>query len=137
MTTQESCSQAQKQDSITAVSETPKKLGDVTYRPALDLYDTEAAYEIRLDMPGTTPEGIDVTVHDGVLTVEARVEPRYQDGITPVLGEFGVGDYRRRIRLGEDIDLDTLRASYADGVLVLVLPKLAAREPRKIEVRAG
>ncbi len=117
--------------------EAHNKTSDVTFRPPLDLYDFEDRYEALFDVPGTTTEDIDVTVHDGVLTVEARVAPRYPGNITPMLGEFGVGDFRRQVRLGEDIDTDSITAEYRDGVLMLTLPKRAERRPRKVEVRGG
>jgi len=79
-------------------TEAHSKTGDVTFRPPLDLYDFDDRYEALFDIPGTTTENIDVTVHDGVLTVEACVEPRYPGHITPMLGEFGVGDFRRQVR---------------------------------------
>ena len=118
-------------------TEAHSKTGDVTFRPPLDLYDFDDRYEALFDIPGTTTENIDVTVHDGVLTVEACVEPRYPGHITPMLGEFGVGDFRRQVRLGEDIDTDSITAEYRDGVLMLTLPKRAERRPRKVEVRGG
>jgi len=113
------------------------KMSAAVYRPALDLYDFDDRYEVRVDLPGTTADQIDVTLNESVLTIEARVPHRYEDGITPLHGEYGVGDFRRQIRLGEDVDADKLGASYELGVLTLDLPKLAERRPRRIEVKGG
>mgnify|MGYP006266703625 CR=1 FL=1 len=130
----------QRRDADTA-SETERaggKTGDLTYRPLMDLYDLGDRYEARMDLPGSAPELIEVTAHQGVLTVEARVGDRWgQAGLTPVHAEYGIGDFRRRVRLGEDIDPNKLEATYADGVLTLVLPKRAERQPRRIEVSSG
>jgi len=133
------CSAIEQRDNVTAIQNTQShgKTSDVTYRPPLDLYDLGDRYEIQFDVPGTTAEAIEVTVHDQVLTVEARVQARYPGNITPLLGEYGVGDFRRQVRLGEDIDSQSLSAIYTDGVLTLSLPKRAERQPRRIEVRAG
>ncbi|MGP1346221.1 MAG: Hsp20/alpha crystallin family protein [Phycisphaerales bacterium] len=113
------------------------KVGDVSFRPAMDLYDLPDRYQIELEIPGASADGIELTVHESVLSVEARIAPRYREGITPVRGEFGVGDYRRQIRLGEDVDRDALSAAYADGVLTVMLPKRSERTPRRIEVRSA
>jgi HSP20 family protein len=113
------------------------KTGDVTYRPPLDLYDLPDRYEIHFDLPGASPEDIDVTVDDGVLTVEARVPWRYPEGLEPLHVEFGIGDFRRQVRIGEDIDSEALEASYVDGVLTIALPKRAERRARRVQVRAG
>lgn len=134
----DSCSSIEQRDNATKIQgiESHGKTSDMTYRPPLDLYDLGDRYEIQFDVPGTTAEAIDVTVNDHVLTIEARVEARYPGNITPLLGEYGVGDFRRQVRLGEDIDSESLTAAYTDGVLTLSLPKRAERQPRRVEVRA-
>jgi len=133
------CSAIEQRDNGTSVANTEShsKTSDVTYRPPLDLYDLGDRYEIQFDIPGSTAETIDLTINDQVLTIEARVEARYPGNITPLLGEYGVGDFRRQVRLGEDIDSESLTAAYTDGVLTLTLPKRAESRPRRIEVRAG
>lgn len=113
------------------------KTSELTYRPSMDLYELNDRYELHFDLPGTTSDLIDVTVHDSVLTVEARVPDRYGDRISPVMGEYGVGDFRRRVRLGEDVDSEQLSARYADGVLMLTLPKRAEWQPRRIPISSG
>ncbi len=117
-----------------------RKAGAVTYRPPMDLFDFGDRYELHVDLPGTSTERIDVTVHDGVLTIEAtvpnRLPPEWNATVEPIHGEYGIGDFRRQIRLGEDIEVERLSATYADGVLHLTLPKRAAAQPRRIEVKA-
>ena len=54
-----------------------------------------------------------------------------------VLQEYGIGDYRRSFRLGDDFDASQITADYRNGVLTIRVPRLAAVRPRKIEVRAG
>ncbi|MGH7133536.1 MAG: Hsp20/alpha crystallin family protein [Phycisphaerales bacterium] len=70
------------------------KIGSTTYRPLLDVYDLSDRYEIHVDLPGTSADCINATVNGGILTVEAQVAQRYQDGITPLRGEYGIGDFR-------------------------------------------
>jgi len=109
------------------------KPSQVTYRPLMDLFETPEHYEIQLAMPGTSPEDIDVSLDGNVLNVEARVPGRYPKGAR-IVQEFGVGDFRRQIRLGEDIDMDQLAARYADGVLTLTLPKVSKRQAKRITI---
>ena len=110
------------------------KRGSVTYRPAVVVYDLDDRYELHLDLPGTTAEQIRATVLDRVLTIEATAgERRPQDAVS-LHEEYGVGDFRRQIRLGEDIDTERLGAAYTHGVLTLTLPKAAKQQPRRIEI---
>jgi len=62
------------------------------------------------------------------------VPPRELDG-RAVRQEFGIGDFRRSFRLGEDFDASQITADYRRGVLTIHVPRLAAVRPRKIEVR--
>lgn len=111
-----------------------QKQADVTFRPDMDIFDLGDRYELRIDLPGAARETIDVTMHDGVLTIEAQVKARVPEGVEPIHAEFGVGDYRRRVRLGEDIDTERLEANYSLGVLTLTLPRRAEVGPRRIEI---
>ena len=116
---------------------TSRKVGDVTFRPSLDMYDVVDRYEIQIDLPGATPEDIDVRIENEVLTVTAHAPQRYEDHFSPLHMEYAVGDFRRQVRLGEDIDTEALSATFVDGVLQLTLPKRQESRPRRIEVRPG
>jgi HSP20 family protein len=52
-----------------------------------------------------------------------------------LLREYGVGDFRRAFRVGNQIDATRISADFADGVLRLHLPKIEAAKPRKISVQ--
>ena len=110
------------------------KTGGGTYRPALDVYDLSDRYEIHVDLPGVAAEQVQVTAFDGVLTIEAPAAERRPEGAAHVHTEYGVGDFRRRVRIGEDIDTEGITAQHAHGVLTLVLPKTSKQQPRRIEV---
>ena len=114
-----------------------RKTSTTTYRPPMDMFDAGDRYEVRVDLPGSRADLIDVTLNDGVLTIEATVPNRWTEGAVALVGEYGIGNYRRQIRLGEDIDDDALQADYADGVLSISLPKRAEQTPRRIEIRSG
>lgn len=105
------------------------------YRPNVDILEKPDELVVLADVPGTSPEGIDIDFDNGELTIHARVPPRNQDAEF-LLREYGVGDYYRTFRVSEAIDASRITAEYADGVLTLHLPKAEALKPRKIPVRA-
>ena len=106
-------------------------------RPALDLLEFDDRYELHADVPGTTADGLTVTLEDGVLTIEARVSNERGEAARPLLrnGVERTG-FRRSLRLGEDIEHEGLSARLRDGVLGVTLPKSKARRPRRIPIEA-
>jgi len=111
-------------------------VASLTYQPNVDIRDTGEAVIFDADIPGASPEGIDVGFEEGVLSVQAAVPPRDLPG-RPVRQEYGIGNYRRSFRLGEGFDASQITADYARGVLTVRVPRLAAVRPRKVEVRTS
>lgn len=110
--------------------------GGLTYRPNVDASDLGTEVVLVADLPGANASTIDVTFKDGVLSLHGRVAPRGAVG-RALRQEYGIGDYRRSLRLGEGFDATRIDADYRQGVLTIRVPRLAAVLPRKIEVRAG
>jgi HSP20 family protein len=106
------------------------------YLPAVDIVERDDELTIIADMPGTSADGVDVQFENGLLTIYGRVAPRDVPESRCLLCEYGLGDFRRTFEIGELIDSQRIAADYADGVLTVHLPKVAAARPRKIEVRA-
>lgn len=105
------------------------------YRPNVDILEKPDELLVLADVPGATPETIDVKFEDGTLTIHAQVEPR-QDAQTQYLfNEYGVGDFHRSFDVSEAVDAAKITAEYADGVLTLHLPKAEAVKPRVIKVQ--
>ena len=107
--------------------------------PVIDLHENDNSYTVKAEIPGVKKEDIDVTVQDGVLTINA--ESRYehedkQDGRV-IRQERRFGKYVRSIRLGKDVDEEKVKANYKDGVLELELPKVEEVKPKKISVNVS
>ena len=126
-----------KAKSAPVATRSEQKVGTVTYCPRLNMYDFSDRYEMHVDLPGSSSEQIHATIDDGVLTIEARVQPRHVADTTPWCAEYGIGSFHRKVRLGEDIDTEGLRAKYEHGVLTLVLPKVPERQPRRVPIQNG
>jgi HSP20 family protein len=102
--------------------------------PATDIFETEAALTIVMEMPGANKADLDVSVEDGVLYVEGRVNFDKYEGLQPVYTEYNIGPYHRSFQLTNRIDQGKISAEMKDGVLTLVLPKAAEAKPRRITV---
>ncbi|MBI9083580.1 MAG: Hsp20/alpha crystallin family protein [Desulfobacterales bacterium] len=109
----------------------------LVFTPAVDIFETEGEITLLADMPGVASEGIEIDLRDDTLTLSGDVKPWEGADETGVLVEFDTGRYYRQFTLSEVIDQGAIKASSADGVLRLSLPKAAKAIPRKIAVMAG
>jgi len=104
------------------------------YVPTADIFETEDALTVVLEMPGVSKDHVDVSVESGVLTIEGRIDFQKYEGLQPVYGEYNVGPYRRSFRISSQIDQNRITAEMRDGVITLTLPKAEAAKPQRIAV---
>ncbi|HTW14368.1 MAG TPA: HSP20 family small heat-shock protein [Nocardioides sp.] len=113
-----------------------QQLLGTTNRPAvmpMDAWREGDRFVVEFDLPGVSPESIDLDVERNVLTV--RAERVARNGDWQVLAsERTRGAFSRQLVLGDNLDLERIDASYHDGVLRLLIPVAEKAKPRKIEV---
>jgi len=105
------------------------------FLPTADIYETRDALTVTLEIPGVEKDKVEVSVEDGVLKVEGRLDFSKYQGLQPLYTEYNVGNYSRSFRLSSKIDQSSISAELKDGVLSLVLPKVQEAKPRTIEVK--
>jgi HSP20 family protein len=105
------------------------------FLPTTDIFEKDDALTVVLEMPGADRDNIDVSVENGVLTVEGKINFKKYEGLQPVYSEYNVGPYRRSFRISSRVDQEKIRAEMRDGVITLVLPKAEETKPRKIEAK--
>ena len=108
------------------------------WAPALDISERKDAYLVTVELPGLKSEDLDITMEDGLLTIQGerqftqesseqqfhRVERRY-------------GAFRRSITLPAHVTAEGIQASFEDGVLQILVPKAEEAKPKRIQVRPG
>ena len=102
------------------------------YVPHSDVYETEEALAVVMEVPGVAREAVEIELKEDVLRVEARVDPAKYEGLQPVHTEYGVGHWARAFALPDKVDRERIGARLEDGVLTLTLPKAAEAKPRRI-----
>ena len=105
-------------------------------RPAMpmDVIRGKDEVQLRFDLPGVDAESINVTVDRGVLTVSAQRTEEAGEDEKLIARERVTGSFTRRLYLGDTLDSEKIEAAFADGVLTVRLPLLAAAQPRKVEI---
>ena len=107
------------------------------FTPAVDILETDREIILLADMPGVATENMSIDLREGVLTISGEVNPWEKADEKDVLIEFEIGKYYRQFAISEAIDQAKIDAKFTDGVLKLVLPKVAKAQPRRITVTAG
>jgi HSP20 family protein len=93
--------------------------------------------ELRFDVPGVSPDSIDLSVERNVLTVRAERSAFLGEGEESLAKERPQGSFVRQVFLGEALDVERLDAAYEQGVLTVTIPVAEQAKPRKIEIRVG
>lgn len=99
----------------------------------IDAYQKGDTFLVQFDLPGVSPESIDLTVEKNVLTVHAE-RRRSESDVEMLLAERPQGTFSRQLFLGEALDTDHLAAEYVDGVLTLRVPVAESAKPRKVSI---
>ena len=103
----------------------------------MDAWRSGDHFTIELDLPGVSPDAIEMTVEDNVLLVKAERPRQDAEGDELVIGERPHGSFSRQVFLGENLDTEAIEASYEGGVLRLRIPVAAQAKPRRIAIRQG
>ncbi|HUZ31527.1 MAG TPA: Hsp20/alpha crystallin family protein [Xanthobacteraceae bacterium] len=108
--------------------------------PAVDVAETEKAYEITAELPGIDEKNIEVKFADGVLTIKGeKKEEKEEKKKEYYLSERSYGSFQRSFQVPVGIDADKIEAKFNKGVLILTLPKTAEAQKaeKKIMVKAA
>lgn len=103
----------------------------------MDAYITDEAIVIRADVPGLSPDELDITLEGDTLTIRGEIRREERDNRKYVLLERPTGKFERTLNINTPIDHDNVEATFKDGVLTLTLPKAEAVKPRQIAVKTG
>ncbi|GAA1788913.1 Hsp20/alpha crystallin family protein [Pseudarthrobacter sulfonivorans] len=106
-------------------------------RPAampMDAWRDDQEFVVAFDLPGVSPDSVDLDVERNVLTVKAqRPEPAGKD-VELIASERPRGTFSRQLILGDTLDVEHVKATYNGGVLTLRIPVAEKAKPRKIEI---
>jgi HSP20 family protein len=105
-----------------------------SFLPVSDIFETDHALNVVLEMPGVAKENVDIDIDNDVLKISGRIDIAKYEGLQPVYTEYNIGNYSRSFQLSNKIDQDGIKAELKDGVMTLVLPKSEKAKPRRISV---
>lgn len=97
-----------------------------------DVYEKDGAYHIEADIPGMDKKDIHVECEDGYLTITATKEDSTKDETKNYIKkERFYGKCQRRFYVG-DVDADSVKAAFNDGILKITIPKQEEKKATKL-----
>lgn len=102
----------------------------------MDAYRDGDQFVVCFDLPGVTPDAIELDVERNVLTVKAERRPIGKD-VEMQVSERPLGAFSRQLFLGDTLDTDHIDAKYDAGVLTLRIPIAERAKPRKIAITSA
>jgi len=116
------------------VSKDEKTVPARYYVPTTDIFETDDALTLVMELPGVEKQAIDVNVENDVLRIEARIDFVNYEGLEPLYTEYNIGHFARSFTLSNKIDQQQISAQLDDGVLTLTLKKAKEAMPRRIAI---
>jgi HSP20 family protein len=108
------------------------------WAPALDISERKDAYLVTVELPGLKPEDLDITMEDGLLTIQGERQFTSESSEQQFHRvERSYGAFRRSITLPAHVMAEGIQASFEDGVLQILVPKMEEAKPKRIQVRPG
>jgi HSP20 family protein len=92
--------------------------------PEIDVLEKEGQVVVRADLPGVTKEDVEVAVEGNLLSIRgSRHEEKETKEKDYYRSERSMGEFERTLALPEGVSTDSIKASYQDGVLEVVVPR--------------
>ena len=103
--------------------------------PPVDIYETDDALTVIVDIPGVRKDDADIRVEENVLTIKGKVQ--YAPVAGTVREEFNLMDYFRQFQLSDEVDIEKISAGVKNGVLTITLPKAEKAKPHQVKIKVG
>jgi spore coat protein M/HSP20 family protein len=109
--------------------------------PSVDIVENENAYVLEAELPGYSEKDVDVHVDKHVLKIssicEVEKEEKSETKESPkyLIRERSCFEFERSFALPEGIDEEKIEGSFKNGILTITMPKVPAKQPKKIDVK--
>ena len=103
--------------------------------PAVDVHETEKSYILEADLPGIDEKDIEIHLEGSTLTLESnKAEEKKEEKKGYMVQERRQSSFSRSFTLPENVDRESIAASFKNGVLTVEIGKLAEAQKRVIQI---
>lgn len=122
-------------DAFPRKSDVDDESDTIGWRPAVDIFETESAVVLQVELPGIVKSDVSVEVKENILTIkgerkietDVHVENFYRR-------ERAYGSFRRAFNLHYVVNPEKIKAKFNDGVLRIEVPKPEEEKPKQVTV---
>ena len=104
-------------------------------RPRTTVHELDNSIKIMMDLPGVTKENLDISYNRGELAITGRREVWDKGKMKPVYAERFDGGFKKVFAIDETLGAEGIQAKLNNGVLEITIPKVKAKQPKKIDVK--
>ena len=119
---------------LPTLTNSSNSLSNIHWQPSVDIHEDKEGFHLSVDLPGIKPEEIDVTAHNGILSIRGTRNETHTDK-EQKRSERIFGSFLREFSMPENADLEHIAAKSNNGVLEVFVPKSAKAEPKRIAVQ--
>ena len=106
--------------------------------PRVDVKENKDSYTLEMDLPGRSEEDIEIELNKDNLSIASKQEKKTENKEEKfILRERNYSDFNRRFTLPEDVDTDSIKANFKNGVLIINMNKKEVEKPKSIKIIAG
>jgi HSP20 family protein len=102
--------------------------------PFINIFETEHDFVLTADMPGVSKNNLELKLEDNHLTIIGKVDVEAESKRKYLLREKQAGNYLRRFKISDSIEIEKIDAKLENGQLSITLPKKESIKPRNIEI---
>lgn len=112
-----------------------EEMATATWRPLVDIYETENGVTLQVDLPGVDKEAVSVEIKDNILTIKGQraIETAVDDD-QYYRRERRCGSFQRAFAMRSPVAPDAIKASFKNGVLKIDLPRPEQEQLRPVTV---
>jgi HSP20 family protein len=106
-----------------------------TWTPVVDIYEDNDEFIIHAELPGLSQKEVDISINNNTLVLKGikkfpfEIKEEHFHRLERVYGEF-----RRDFTLPGTVDIEQIKATFENGLLKILLPKVAVSKPKKISI---
>ncbi len=114
----------------------PIAYSSTNWSPQVDIKETDTEFTVLADLPGVNPDEVDVTLHNGILTIKGEISSEKDTEKDSYKRRERIrGSFFRQFTLPESTNEDAVKAKSINGVLEITIPKAEKVKPLNIRVQ--